>query len=102
MMNRRNDKVRTADGCLVTAYSIIGTDILCFAAYESYNGHSVLFHDEDGKAYGQIKSRRLPKELEALPALTDERYNKVMAFINKNKQEEQALIESIFPEAKNQ
>lgn len=67
-------------------------------AYEPYTDHSVLT-SFDGVTYGAIHSRRLTKELDALPARSDERSKAVRAYHEANRQEALATILAAYPEA---
>lgn len=76
-----------------------------YAAYEPSVGgyastsHSVLFRIGE-RVYGAVSSRRITAELDKLPAGSDERYNAVHAFHEKNKRVAEGAIMLACPEAK--
>lgn len=88
---------------IVARIPIIGTKTIVFNAYEPTNmsrhEHSTIT-TINGKWYGTIGSRTLPKDLDALKPMSDERSRKVGVFHEKNYQEAYKQIIKAFPEAK--
>lgn len=87
---------------LVERWNMIGVDWVVYAAHAPISGpggdHSSIRHHAS-QWYGEVASRRLPAELEALPAMTDSRAAAVRAFTAAYVGLEQALILAAFPEA---
>lgn len=80
---------------------IIGTKVRVFSAWEpsSYCGpHSTLM-TLGGQVHGRIGSRRLPAELDRLPAMTEERSTAVRAWLNAQYEEAYQHIIAEYPEA---
>lgn len=81
---------------------IIGTGFIFYTAWEqTKNDHSSITSEEvEGKVvwWGEIKTRRLPAELDALPAMTEERLKAVQAWRETKYQESYRLILLAFPE----
>ena len=91
----------------VNKYAIIGTTITDYAVWEPYchgydaNGkwfstHSTITH-HDGVALGDITTRDLPPEVEAIP-YSDERVRRVRAWYAANKEEAAAIAREVFPQ----
>lgn len=80
--------------------SICGGLFRSFTAWERQNG-GILGHSTittiDGQWYGRIGTRRLPDHLEALPPMTDERYNAVREWQQEQYDEAYILILSEHP-----
>lgn len=83
---------------IVEKTRIIGTKCDVYSAWEVDHGdHSTIQHI-DGVRYGRVGTRRLPAELEALPARTQERSDAVRAFHAKQYQEAYLAIYEKHPE----
>ena len=80
-------------------YKIIGTHFTIYEAYEPYDGHSSIMTLE-GKKMGRVGSRRLPKELESLPARSDIRVEAVTAWQYAQYEEAYDFIFSCCPKLK--
>jgi hypothetical protein len=84
----------------VIATKIIGTERVYLRAYEATSGwgqHSCILSAEGGR-WGQVTSRMLPDELEALPR-GDERERRVRLFLKDLRNLSFLAIYSAFPEA---
>jgi len=82
----------------VTVTRIIGTKVTVYTAWEPYAGHSTFTHI-DGVRYGQVGTAPLPAQLNKLPAMSEERYVQVKAWINAQYQRAYAIIKVAHPEA---
>ena len=89
----------------IDKYTIIGTNITKFAAYEPTTFdrnqgylHSTITHSLDTVCYGQIGTRR---PTTPLPTSPEDRYTAVMAHYNAQYEEAYALIIAQYPEATN-
>jgi len=87
---------------LVERYAMIGCDWVIYAAHAPITGpggdYSTIMHHA-GQWYGEVASRRLPAELDALPAMTDSRMAAVRAFTAAYVGLEHALILAAYPDA---
>jgi hypothetical protein len=92
----------------IKSTKIIGTTITVYSAYEpAAHGlpgagwdHSTLTSEDGSDGFlGRIGTRRLPAELEALPAYSDERLAAVGAWQEAQYREAYALILAAHPEA---
>jgi hypothetical protein len=94
-----------ANGLIVERYNIIGTRRWVYDAWEpsERNGEMPFSHSTirtvDGRWMGRIGTRRLPAELEALPAYSSERARAVGAFHEAQYEEAYAAIIAAFPAA---
>jgi hypothetical protein len=100
-------ETRWLDEKAIRRTQIIGSPSVIYTAYEP----SVLFAREpgeghsstmtlDGRAMGKIGTRRLPADLDALPAYSAERSRAVGEFHRRQYEEAYSLIERAFPEAR--
>jgi hypothetical protein len=82
----------------ITRHEIIGTNTVVFEAWEPYrnNSHSTITRLK-GEAHGRIGTRRLPTELDALPAYSDERLAAVTGWQQDQYDEAYAAILDAFP-----
>lgn len=89
------------EGKIVTRYNILGTREIVYAAYEpsDIRGKHSTIETFDGFPgwYGRIGTRALTPELDALPALTAERWNEVKNYFADQAVEAQDLILKAFP-----
>lgn len=83
-------------GTTVMRNRIIGTDTVVWSAWEPYDGHSALTWI-DGEKVGRIGTRRLPADLDALPAYSDERIRAVRAWHEAQYQDAYAAIIATVP-----
>jgi hypothetical protein len=86
---------------IVHKFSVAGTrSLVCFAAYEasSYFGPHSSLMTLDGQTCGSLQSRRLPKEIDAIP-VGPARFKACDAFRAANEQAAYAAIIAAFPEA---
>lgn len=86
------------NGIWAHKYGIIGTKHLVYRAYEPLAGHSALTY-RDGIGYGDISSRELPAELEALD-YGPERVRKVRSFQSECKSAAHRVIKAAYPNDK--
>lgn len=86
---------------IVRKSRIIGTRIDVYVVWEpsALTGQHSSLTTIDGKWYGRVGTRPLPAALDALPAMSDERYNAVKRFHEEQYQEAYALIIATHPEA---
>lgn len=89
---------------IVQRYRILGTKCYVHVAYAKVdtfleNDFTTLNNDDKFGWLGQIGSERLPAELKALPALTDERQQAVRQWREERYQEAYKAILEAFPEA---
>jgi hypothetical protein len=97
------NETRAAGTVRVRRYNIIGTSMWAYVAYEPVTqGPLTPRHSTTttigGYWYGTIPSRPLPPELAALPAHSDERYERVTAWQAANYLEALGHIRALFPE----
>lgn len=85
----------------VRRIQIIGTGMFVYKAYEptTLSGPHSSVTTFDGVWFGDIATRTPTPELQALPAMSQERYEAVGAWYTKNRAEACALILQAFPEA---
>lgn len=99
--NQTHSTVKLMDNTKVIKTKLIGTNRVVFSAWEPTEfavGHSVVTTIE-GKWYGRIGSRRLPEELESLPAMSASRSKAVRAWHQSEYQRAYAIIEEYDPRA---
>lgn len=77
---------------------IIGTKLTVFSVWEPYAGHTTTM-TIDGQRCGRVGSRLLPAELNALRAMSEERYVAVKAWHAAQYGEAYAAIVAAHPEA---
>ena len=85
----------------ISAHGLIGTSYVMFKAYEPsgiMGNHSTITHYDDDGWYGDISTRRLPEDIEALPKYSNERVEKVHEWQEKNYMESRKLIFEAYPE----
>lgn len=98
-----DSKVKLDNGMVVHRYGIIGTRSVVYAVYEPSavcGKHSTITH-QFGQWYGRVGTRPLTPELDALKAMSQERFDSVGAFHEAQYQEAYKVIESTFPEVSN-
>jgi hypothetical protein len=83
---------------VVQCFQIIGTEIYVIQALEPRTNHTTI-EDVDGHWFGHVGTRALPAELDALPALSEERSKKVGGWHQAQYAEALAMIEATFPGA---
>lgn len=85
---------------MVRCIRIIGTRQLVFSAYvpSAMCGVHHVIMSHNGQWYGQVGSECLPKELDALPAMTDERSRRVRAWQAERYRIAHSIIIKAFPE----
>lgn len=93
-----------ADGTVIQKYNIIGTDGWTFEAgvpVESFAecGYKSFTRSEDGRLLAILGSECLPKDLDALPAYSDERSAAVKSWHDGIYANAYAKIVEAFPEA---
>lgn len=89
------------NGIIAHKYGILTTPIVCYAAYEPSSlcgNHSSITHHETYGWLGDIATRRLTPELEALPAYSEERYQAVKAYCKAQEDQAEAYIRQAFPQ----
>lgn len=87
-------------GFLIQRTRIIGTKIVAFTAWEVDHGdHSTITH-VGGVRYGRVGTTRIPAELDALRPGSDERYERVHAFIAADRERAYEAILAACPEAR--
>ena len=92
------------EGVLVRRSRLLGTNTLMFHAWAPIDGimaspYSTITH-MDERWWGRLGTEReLSAELEALPARSQERWERVHAWHEQNYQRAYELIERAFPEA---
>lgn len=96
----------TADGTVVQRIQIIGTPIVVFSAWRPVNGGLstgcemfTSLTTFDDQWFGQVGHQRLPAELDALPAYSDERAIAVHSWHERLYQWAYEEIMSAFPDA---
>lgn len=91
---------RTANGCTVATWQIIGTKTRVFAAFvpSSYSGNHSTLMTIGGQCCGQVGSERLPAELDALKG--EERFQRVRAWRGERQRIAHEAIVAAFPEAR--
>jgi len=105
-MAAKLDEYRSVGDVIVNRFRIIGTRTLVYQALErwsSENGigsHSSLT-SVDGRDgwYGRVGTKRLPANLDALPAMTQERFDAVDAWHGQEYDRAYAAIIAAYPEA---
>ncbi len=95
-----NKTVQVGDK-VVKRVNIIGTQMYVYSAWErsSYTGNHSSVTTIDGQCYGEVPSRRPTPELEALPAMSRERYERVSRYQDRNQSEAYGLIREGFVES---
>ncbi len=85
----------------VHKYNIIGTNLIVYNAWEpsSITGKHSTITFIDSKCYGQIGTRRMPPEIDVLPAGSEERIKAVRRNYEEQYQEAYRIIIEAFPEA---
>lgn len=86
---------------IVSRHQVYTTTLVCYDVYEpakvdTDSTHS-FYQTFAGKHYGQISSRRLPADLEALPAMTEARLSAVNEWQKANYAEQTAVILEAYP-----
>lgn len=69
-----------------------------YSAWEPYTDHGTVFHNGD-EAYGELMSRPLPAELDALPPRSEARIHAVQAWREALRQEAYEAIVALRPAA---
>lgn len=96
---------RQANGLTVEKYNIIGTAVWVYGAWEPsecpgnglMHGHSTVQYTETG-VIGQVGTRRLTPELDALKPYSQERLDAVRSYHEAQYAEAHAAILAAFPE----
>ena len=87
---------------VVRRYSVIGTNLVIIDAYEPYDHYHYGSHSSYthmfGLTYGKVGTRRLPKELEDLPKMSDKRIEAVKAYHESEYARARACITEAYPE----
>ena len=99
-MKKHISEHKSVGPVIVTKHSIAGTNAIVYSVYEisSYFGpHSTLF-TIDGETCGSLPSRRLPKEIQAIP-VGPARFEACDAFRKANEEEAYKAILVAYPEA---
>ena len=92
---------KTIDGMIIQRYNIIGTTNMEHRVWE-YSGH-ILDNNHscitfiDGVLYGELHSRRVPADLDKLPAWTNERVQAIQAWRHGLDVWEASLIKLAYP-----
>lgn len=89
------------NGMYAHKYGILTTSFVCYNVYESsslFGNHSSITRHETYGYLADITTRRLPAELDALPAMSDERYQAVKAFHQELEAQAAAYIRQAFPQ----
>jgi hypothetical protein len=92
--------VKTVGTFIVTRTRLIGTRIFMYTAYEAYAGHLTFMHIADVQL-GRVASREISREMDQLPAYSEERSTAVRSFFARNKHVAYGAIIEAFPEAWN-
>jgi len=96
-----NDFVELGGGLIAHRYNIIATCSVGYEVYErsSYSGmtHSSFMGTKKRGVLGDITTRRLPAELDALPAYSEERYQAVKAWHRDLEDMAERCIRDAFP-----
>ena len=96
---------KTIDSKIIQRYNIIGTTHIEYRVWE-FSGH-ILDNNHscitfiDGKLYGELHSRRVPADLDKLPAWTTERVKAIQAWRNGLDVWEASLIALAYHETAN-
>lgn len=79
----------------------VSVTLVCYSAWEpsSYSGPHSTVMSFAGKVYGKVGTKRIPPELEALPAYSMERANAVSRWYNEQKEAAYAAIIAKYPHA---
>lgn len=88
-------------------YSVLGTTIICYAAYETctqgfdadgqyHSTHNSMTH-HDGECLGDVVTREIPGNIDAIP-VGEQRSNLVTAWYNANRAVAQWVVLAAFPE----
>lgn len=107
-----NEWVSLGSGQWVHKYAILGTTVVCYEAYEPYahgfdadghyyRSHSTITSRDDvaeGGWLGDVTTRDLPPEIEALPGGSDERVRAVRAWYDANRAVARQMILAAFPQ----
>lgn len=97
------NEYRTVCGKVINRYSIAGTRSIDYAVWEFAGasildaGHSTITFI-DGKLYGEVRSRRVPADIDKLPAWTRERVAAVQAWRASLETFERSLVALAYPE----
>lgn len=91
---------RTANGCTVATWTIIGTTTRVFAAFvpSSYHGDHRSLMTINDQCFGQVGSERIPAEINALSG--EERVQRVRAWRAERQRAAHEAIVAAFPEAR--
>lgn len=100
-MQHIDDYVPLENGMIAHRYNILGTTIVCYVVYESsrpFGMHSSITHHRQYGWLGDIVTRPLPKDLDALTPRSLERATKVRAYYAAQELETERLIRQAFPD----
>lgn len=88
-------------GKIVERFQVLTTGIVVYKVWEQTEfpyGHSTITRlDGIGGWLGQVTSRRVPADIDSLPAMTDERISAVRAWMAENEKESVDAIFEAFP-----
>jgi hypothetical protein len=95
---------RTVGSYQVHRYGILTTPRIIFAVYEAHAGHSSFMTGPAGVWVGQVTSRPLPSELDAIPVRVDgawnqARFDAIDAWRASLESECRKAIVAVYPEA---
>lgn len=91
-------KFTKTDNKLVKFTRIIGCDFGYWDVWEKWDGHSTIMFDDTHGKIGRIGARRLPAELDVLPAMTQERSDAIRAWYNAQYREAYNAILTVRPD----
>ncbi len=97
-----NDWVDLGGGLVAHRYGILTTSYVAYAVYRqtelSAHQYSSITHTDEYGWLGDITTKRLTPELDALPAWSKERSDAVGAYLDGLKHRAEALIRQAFPQ----
>lgn len=103
-----NEWTPVPGGYWVNKYNILGTTMVDYSVWEPFTSshtdgthtrsHSTVTYRDDGMALGDITTRDLPADIDAL-SYGDERIQAVCTWYAANKAEARALVLQVYPEA---
>lgn len=89
------------NGMYAHKYGMLTTSFVCYKVYEPsslFGNHSSITRHPEHGYLGDITTRRLPAELDALPVYSDERYQAVKAYHKSLEEQAEAYILQAFPQ----
>ena len=97
-----NEWKEMSNGLIAHRYALLCTSFVCYAVYDRIDGlmshtHSSLTHQEPYGWLGDMTTRELTPELNALPAWTQERCKAVDLYLDGLKMIAEATVRAAFP-----